>query len=58
MFLYAIFEFENFNLVFETVGMHTYFDFFDNFNFKLLFILQILRPSDSGPMIITIFFDF
>ena len=43
VFLYAIFEFENFNLVIETVWI--FLAFLINFYFSLLFILQILRPG-------------
>ena len=44
VFLYAIFEFENFNLVFETVCRYSWI-FLIIFYFELLFILQILRPG-------------
>ena len=46
VFLYALFEFENFNLVLETVGIYSSIFFWKFFYyFKLLFILQILRPG-------------
>ena len=51
VFLYAIFEFENFNLVFETVYLRFFWEFFI-LNFYPFY------KFDSGPMIITIFFDF
>ena len=48
VFLNAIFEFGNFNLVFETVCNLRFF-FLIIFYFKLVFILQILRPGWFNP---------
>ena len=51
--IYAIFDFENFNHVFETVLKYVVFNFLIIFYFQFQLILQI---DDSGSMIITMYF--